>query len=79
MADRIAAGDHVVHLDEHVRVLGVDAGGEVDVSPDVIFERARNRMAVVVIQAAAVPEVAVEHQECSPASAEVEDPLFGGL
>jgi hypothetical protein len=39
VADRTAAGDHVVHLDEHAEVLGVDAGGEVDVGLDVILER----------------------------------------
>jgi hypothetical protein len=79
VADRTAAGDHVVHLDEHVGVLGVDAGGEVDVGPDVIFERVTDRMAVFGIQAAAVPEVAVVHQERGPAGAEVEESFFGGL
>ena len=79
VADRTAAGDHVVHLDEHTGVLGMDPGGEDDVSPDVILERVRDRMAVVGIQAAAVPEVAVIHQEGGPAGAQVEEPYFGGL
>jgi hypothetical protein len=57
----------------------MDADGEIDVGPDVIFERVRDRMAVVGVQAAAVPEVAVVYQESGPAGAEVEEPFFGGL
>ena len=52
--------------------------GKVDVGSDVILELIRDRMAVAGIQAAAVPEVAVVHQERGPAGAGVEEPFFGG-
>jgi hypothetical protein len=51
-----------MHLDEHARVISVEADGEVDVGPDVISERVWDQMAVVRIQAAAGPEVAVLNQ-----------------
>jgi len=52
---------------------------KVDDGPSVIFERIGDWMAVVGIQAAAVPEVTVIHQEGGSAGAEVEEPFFSGL
>ncbi len=42
MADGTSASDHVLHLDEHAGILGMDTGGEVDAGPDVILERVRD-------------------------------------
>ena len=70
-----SADQHVVHLDEHVGILGVDPPGEFDVRPHVIFLGERHGMAVRGVVAAAVLPVAVVHEERHAVGAIGQQPL----
>ena len=74
---RVAAADHVVHFDQHLGILGVDSPGQIEIRADVVFLAIGHRMAVVGVVAAAVPPIAVEHQEDDAVGAVGQEPLLG--